>query len=364
MKITVPTLLVDKKKAIENIKFMSEKAKRHKLIFRPHLKTPQSVQAAKWYKEIGVNKATVSSFRMAEYFAGEGWDDITVAFPVNVLEIDRINSLAEKINLNILFTSHEAVSLLSEKLKFPIGFFIKIDTGMRRSGIEPDNFKMIDDVLNEANRNNKLIFKGFLAHYGHTYKAKSTEEIKSIHEKSLLELKRLKDNYKRNFPDIIVSVGDTPSCSLMDNFDGADEIRPGNFIFYDLQQWRNGSCSLDKIAVAMACPVVAKNEERKEIVIYGGGVHFSKDSFVMENGVTAFGYIVNLNESGWDLPDKKSYVSSLSQEHGIIKASDELFCKAKIGDVVGVLPAHSCMTVNCMGRFHTLEGEELSVMQN
>jgi len=32
-----------------------------------------------------------------------------------------------------------------------------------------------------------------------------------------------------------------------------DEIRPGNFVFYDLMQYRIGSCSVGQIAVAMAC---------------------------------------------------------------------------------------------------------------
>jgi D-serine deaminase-like pyridoxal phosphate-dependent protein len=82
----------------------------------------------------------------------------------------------------------------------------------------------------------------------------------------------------------------------------------------------------------------------------------------MENGTTAFGIPVKLNDKGWDLPYENSYLSSLSQEHGIIKASDELFNSTNIGDVIGVLPAHSCMTVNCMGKYFTLEGEEIIAM--
>lgn len=37
-----------------------------------------------------------------------------------------------------------------------------------------------------------------------------------------------------------------------------------------------GSCSADDIVVAVVCPVVAKHEERGEMVIYGGAVHFFK----------------------------------------------------------------------------------------
>lgn len=362
MNITVPTLLVDKRKCQANIKFMSDKAKESGLIFRPHFKTHQSHEVGRWYREFGVSKITVSSLRMAEYFAGDGWNDITVAFPVNILETDRINSLAEKITLNILITSKDTVEILNKELNHKVNFFIKIDSGTHRTGIEAKNRKEIDEILTENKNSNNLVFKGFLAHSGHTYKAKSVGEIQKIHNKELEILNELKVSYEKDYPDIIISVGDTPSCSLTNNFRGVDEIRPGNFAFYDLQQEKIGSCTLDKIAVAMACPVVSKNKDRKEILIYGGGIHFSKDYFTLENGDAAFGYTVKLNDSGWGLPDKKSFVKALSQEHGIVKASDELFNNTNIGDVIGVLPAHSCMTVNCMGKYYTLEGEEITAM--
>lgn len=362
MNITVPTLLVDKKKCFANIKFMSEKAKKNSLIFRPHFKTHQSIEIGKWYREFGVDKITVSSLRMAEYFSNEGWNDITVAFPVNVLEIDRINSLAEKITLNLLITSYEAVTILNEKLKSKVNFFIKIDTGTQRTGIDPNNTNEINSILSESIKNDKLIFKGFLAHSGHTYKAGSVEDIKKIHNEELRIMNGLKTEYIKDYPEIICSVGDTPACSLLDNFEGMDEIRPGNFAFYDLQQWKIGSCIMDKIAVAMACPVVSKNDKRKEILIYGGGVHFSKEVDTIENGTPYFGYVVKLIENGWELPDRKSYVRALSQEHGLIKASDDFYNGIKIGDVVGVLPIHSCMTADCMKKMYSLDGEEIKMM--
>jgi D-serine deaminase-like pyridoxal phosphate-dependent protein len=363
MNITVPTLLVDKDKCYANIKFMSDKAKKNNLIFRPHFKTHQSLEIANWYREFGIDKITVSSLRMAEYFAGDNWNDITVAFPVNVLEIERINTLAEKITLNLLITSYEAVNILNGKLKSKVNFFIKIDTGTHRTGIDAKNRNEINELLSESKKSDKLIFKGFLAHSGHTYKANSIEEVQNIHNEELKIMNELKTGYIKDYPEIICSVGDTPACSLLDNFEGMDEIRPGNFVFYDLQQWQIGSCSIDKIAVAMACPVVSKNDERKEILIYGGGVHFSKEVSTLDDGTSYFGYVVKMNDNGWELPDKKSYIRALSQEHGIIKASDELFNKIKIGDVVGILPIHSCMTADCMKKMCTLRGEEIKMMQ-
>lgn len=362
MKITVPTLLLNEEKCLANMKFMADKANRHHLIFRPHLKTPQSIKAASWYKNFGVDKVTVSSLRMAEYFAGAGWNDITVAFPVNILEIERINSLAQKITLNILVTSKDIIAYLNTNLFAPVNYFIKIDTGTHRTGVNPESINEIDEIIYESKQSDKLIFKGFLAHSGHTYRAKSKEEIHSIHSNEIAILKKLKEHYKKDSQNLIISAGDTPACSLEEDFPDIDEIRPGNFAFYDLQQWKIGSCSLEQIAVCMACPVVSKNEERKEILIYGGGVHFSKECGTMRDGTVYYGLPVKFNSKGWEMPDGESYVRLLSQEHGVINASDELFNEVKIGSVIGILPIHSCMTADCMKKYYTLDDEEILMM--
>ncbi len=126
-----------------------------------------------------------------------------------------------------------------------------------------------------------------------------------------------------------------------------DEMRPGNFVFYDLMQTKIGSNSASQIAVALACPIVAIHGERSEIVIYGGGVHFSKDS-MEDNEKIIYGRVVEKKGDVWGdiIPDM--YVKSLSQEHGIVKVSKSQIQNYKIGDHLIVLPIHSCMTANLM----------------
>src|SRR5660398_51403 len=101
-KIIRPTLVIDKEICLRNIERMAQKAADHKLKFRPHFKTHQSAKIGEWFKLFGVDAITVSSVRMAEYFAVNGWADITLAFPVNILEIENINRLAANIKLNVL----------------------------------------------------------------------------------------------------------------------------------------------------------------------------------------------------------------------------------------------------------------------
>lgn len=353
MKITEPILLLNKKICLANIERMVAKAKRHNLIFRPHFKTHQSHEIGRWFREYEVDKITVSSLKMAEYFAQDGWKDITVAFPANILEIERINCLAHKIQLNLIIESLEVAELLQRELKNTIGAFLTVDVGYHRTGIASHDYPKMDSILQFVDRIDQLEFKGFLTHAGHSYSAKGLDEIRAVHETSLSALQALRKNYISRYPNFVISTGDTPACSVMDHFEGVDEIRPGNFVFYDLTQAAIGSCEQKDIAVAMACPVVAKHQDRMELIVYGGGVHFSKDRLEMD-GKVIFGQPVRLVDDGWELAyDESNYVSKLSQEHGTIKVNQAVFDDYNVGDVIGVLPIHSCMTANLMKEYYT-----------
>ncbi len=357
-----PTLVVDKDICLHNIERMAQKAKDYQLRFRPHFKTHQSAEIGNWFRIYGVEAITVSSVQMAEYFARHGWDDITIAFPLNILEISTINRLAANIKLNVLTENKEAAAVLAKKATQKIGVFLKIDTGSSRTGIEPSKTGTINAILEILSKNKKITFKGFLTHAGHTYTARSTNEIFSRHFDSLLKLRSLKQRYQSDFQNIEVSIGDTPSCSICTNFMGVDEIRPGNFVFYDLMQQNLGVCSFEDIAVRMVCPVVAKHASRNEIVIYGGAIHLSQDSLLNIDGKPFFGRITIIKNSEKKLLSPRNYVSRLSQEHGILKVSQKNFQHFQVGDLVEIIPIHSCLTANLARKYLTTEGEEITMI--
>jgi D-serine deaminase-like pyridoxal phosphate-dependent protein len=358
--ITKPTLILNKEQSIANITRMAEKAKKSETLFRPHFKTHNSAFIGNWFRRLGIHSITVSSVSMAKFFSAYGWRDITIAFPVNLLELGIINELAPELNLNIQADSAAILPILENGLTFKVGFFIEVDTGHHRSGVLWKDINEIDEMVEFLATSNRMLFKGFLTHSGHTYSADSQEDILNIYKDTVQKMTHLKERYKETWPDLIISIGDTPSCSMVEDFTGVDEIRPGNFVFYDLMQYSLGSCTLDQIAVVVACPVVGKNLIRNELTIYGGAIHFSKDFLYKSNGEHLYGYIVRFREKEWSLPIQGAYLANLSQEHGIIHAPHEVIDEFKIGDVLGVLPVHSCLTANLMKGYMTLEGEVIS----
>lgn len=340
-----PCLFIDEEIGRANIHRMAKKARENGLIFRPHFKTHQSVKIGEWFRDEGVNAITVSSVRMAGFFANAGWDDITIAFPLNIREIDGIHRLAGKIRLNVLFDMPEQAVALAGKLETEAGFFIKIDVGYHRSGIVPDDFKGLREIFS-ASDNRLLRFRGFLTHPGQTYHAESKQDILNIHNNTLNILSDLKDRYLSDYPGIIASVGDTPSCSLADDFGGIDEIRPGNFVFYDLMQLRLGSCRFGQIAAAVVCPVASVYRARNEALIYGGAVHLSKESLTNPDGSNNFGLIVPFIDGKWQMPEGDDYLVSLSQEHGIFRTDSQWAKSLGPGDLVAVIPVHSCLAAD------------------
>ena len=363
--INKPTLVLDEKKAKKNVEKMVAKAKNAGVQLKPHFKTHQSREIGSWFKDLGVNKIAVSSLDMADYFAKAGWQDITVAFPVNILEIDKINSLAKSIKLNLLVDSISTIHFLKTQLKFPVRIWIKIDIGYGRVGVhwqEPsETYKIVKEIL----KTKKLNFAGLLSHFGQSYHATSADDLKQIYQESITNLKSVKSYLNKDgIQDIQISIGDTPCCSMENKFEDVGEIRPGNFIFYDLSQNFYGACQEEDIAVVVACPVVGKYEERSQIAIYGGAVHFSKDVLINEKGEKVFGYLTFSEGDQWTKIDKRGTLISVSQEHGILQVNDDLFNQIKIGDLVCILPVHSCLTANLYKEYLTLDGKRISLFQS
>lgn len=346
--IKKPTLIIDKERCVKNIRFMAQKASRNNTDLRPHFKTHQQAEVGKWFVEEGIEKATVSSVSMARYFADNGWNDITIAFPVNILEIEEINELARKVRLNLLLESAYSTQFLKDNLTHNVGIFIKIDVGTKRTGIDPENSGLIESIFDIIDESPEMMFKGFLAHAGHSYSCKGNEEISSVYNEAIFILQKLKRKYHQRYTDLIISYGDTPTCSIIEDFSAIDEIRAGNFVFYDVTQWQIGSCEIKDIAVVVECPIVALHPQRNEVVIYGGGIHFSKDRIELEGFGTIYGIPVYHRGEGWGEIIQGAFLKRVSQEHGIVAMKAEDISVLSIGDTIKILPVHSCMAADLL----------------
>lgn len=367
--VTKPTLLLRTDRLEENIRRMTEKARRNGVRFRPHFKTHQSGKIAEIFRRMGVEAITVSSVSMARFFASRGWKDITIAFPLNLREIDQILHLAEEVSLNLVLGSVEAAGFLVQALsdeasgdsgdaRPKLGIYLKIDAGNGRTGIPMDDLDAAAAVAEEVSRSPRLRLRGLLTHSGDTYRAAGPDEVGEIFRAAVRGMRQLADRLgERGFPGLEVSAGDTPGSSILEDFPGVDELRPGNFVFYDAKQLLVGSCREEDIAAAVACPVVAKHPRQGKVIIYGGAVHLSKDFFLDSQGEQVYGRVALPAREGWGPLLAQCRLSSVSQEHGTVMVDPATMKTLEIGDLLLIVSAHVCLTADLLGEYYSPEGE-------
>ena len=358
--IKTPTLLLDIKRVKANAACITDIAHRNGARLRPHIKTHKCIEVARIQTTGHNGGITVSTLAEARVFAENGFSDITYAVPIERGKFDEaIEFLRLGVGLNLLTDDAETAKLLDEAagradVKFDV--FVKIDCGTHRVGVEPHTAEAVEIPRQLADAKN-LNFAGILTHAGHSYDVKTVDEIKAVarHERDVMvELASRLRAMSIEVPT--VSIGSTPTINHIDHLDGIDEVRPGNYIFFDAYQATLGSCGFSDTALTVLASIVHRDASRKKIVVDAGGVALSKDRGpVGLDPHCGYGHVLDLagNETGMR-------VTSLSQEHGEIMIEDQaVFEKLKVGDRLRILTNHSCMTAAQHSHYNVIENGEI-----
>jgi len=252
----------------DNCNRMREKARASGVIFRPHVKTHKTVEGARMQHGGGFGPITVSTLAEAEFFAAGGFRDITYAMPIAPEKLWRAAELASRIDrLNLLIDSEPALRAMEER-GHPFDVFLKIDCGYHRAGVSPDSPDSV--ALARAMLQSPVIrFQGLLTHAGHSYNARNIDDVRRIAAEESACLTRFRALDEELSP-LIRSVGSTPTASVVKSFTEVDEVRPGNYVFYDAFQTSIGSCNIDDVAVSVLATVVGSYPERRSAIVDAG----------------------------------------------------------------------------------------------
>lgn len=355
-----PALLLDIERVRSNAARMSEAARRRNVCLRPHIKTHKCIEVARIQTDGHDGAITVSTLAEARAFAEHGFSDITYAVPIERGKFeDAIEILRGGVKLNLLTDDAEVVRRLdaaSVKAGVKFDVFLKIDCGTHRVGVEPETNEAVE-IPRLISDSKNLNFAGILTHAGHSYDAREKAGILTVarHERDVMvELaERLR---AQSIAVPTVSIGSTPTMSAIDHLDGIDEIRPGNYIFFDNFQATLGSCSFEDTALTVLAAVVHRDNERKRLVVDAGAIALSKDRGpVGIDPGCGYGRVLDLdgNETGMR-------VTSLSQEHGEIQAADDATLKRfPVGSRVRILANHSCLTAAQHSYYNVVENGQV-----
>ncbi len=154
-----------------------------------------------------------------------------------------------------------------------------------------------------------------------------------------------------------VSVGSTPTMSVVDDLTGITEIRPGNYAFFDAFQAAIGSCRVRDCAFTVLATVIGCYPEAGRLVLDAGALALSRDPGPTHvDPDCGSGRVCGLD--GGELEGLR--LVSLSQEHGIVtvappaRASD-----LPIGTRLRIVPNHSCLAAACFDRYHVADGDRI-----
>ncbi len=354
LNVTTPALLLDRETVQRNCARMLAKARDSGVAFRPHVKTHKTVEIGRIQHGGAVGPITVSTLAEAEFFARDGFRDITYAVPIAPTpeKLERVATLGVDVDrLSVLIDSEDALRALEEfagSRGIVFDAFLKIDCGTHRAGVDPESPDSVRLALRLA-RSESVRFQGLLTHAGHSYNARDVDEIKRIAAEESGCLTRFRallasEGAAEGLADARRSIGSTPTASVVDRFSECDEVRPGNYVFFDAFQATLGSCSLADVAVSVLTTVVGSYPERATIIVDAGALALSKD-VGPDHLDPQFGYGIVCDLELHPLPMR---VVSLSQEHGKIATSTHvpvgMSTRVPVGTRLRIIPNHSCLT--------------------
>jgi D-serine deaminase-like pyridoxal phosphate-dependent protein len=373
--LTLPTpcALVDRERVERNCRAMAAAARRWGVRLRPHVKTHKCVEAARLQvAEAPEGGITVSTLAEARHFAAAGFRDITYAVPIAPERLPEAVEIGRGIDrLSVLVDGPVAVAAAAEVAAAAdarIPLFLKVDCGYGRAGVDPARPESVALARSVA-ASPHLDFRGLLTHGGHSYGAHSpAESLGAALEEAASPVAFARKLREEGVEVPEVSVGSTPTCTALTRevaaaggdgvgvWDGVTEIRPGNYVFFDVYQTLLGSCQLEDVAFSVLVTVISHHPHRNRLLVNAGSLALSADPGPRHvDPHCGFGLVADL--AGQPLAGLR--LTGLSQEHGWVEAASgdgrelEVF---PVGTRLRIFPNHSCLTAAAYDRYHVLEG--------
>jgi D-serine deaminase-like pyridoxal phosphate-dependent protein len=352
--VATPALVIDTARLRGNIARLAEYVAAHGIAVRPHTKTHKSVEIARQQLAAGAGGLTVAKVGEAEAllpaFAGNA--DVLVAYPtVDPARTQRLATLARVATVRVALDSIaaiESVATAALGAGVTVGVLVDLDVGMGRTGVATaDSLASLAQAVAAAR---SLRLDGIFCYPGHIW-AKPAEQAASLAAVAA-KLQEAIDRFDRHgLCRDIVSGGSTPTAFQSHLVPQVTEIRPGTYVFNDMNTVHGGFCSLDDCAARIVCTVVS-DAVAGQVVLDGGTKTFTSDRCgpAPDSG---HGHII-------EYPD--AVITKLTEEHGQV---DVTRCarRPRVGERVSVIPNHICPCINLQdtvwlreadGRFRSL----------
>jgi D-serine deaminase-like pyridoxal phosphate-dependent protein len=353
--IDTPALLIDSAALHRNLDRMQRVAEGFGVRLRPHTKTHKSPHIARLQVEMGASGVTVAKVGEAEVMAEAGLDDILIANQViGATKLRRLAALARHARIAVLVDSSEGIELLDaafREAETGIDVLIEVDTGKGRCGLT--DLEQIVALAEQVARAETLRLRGVETHEGHVPGGAHSEG--QLEERATSAGRRLVEvaDALRDRGHVVedVSVGSTPAAPYTAVTPGVTEMRPGTYVFNDVNQMSIGQATPEDCALSVLATVISRPAPDRAVLDAG-----SKSLFA-EPARRAFAY-TDYDGFGYMRQAPAARIVTLNEEHGVVRIPPGTEFPA-IGQQVEVIPNHVCPAVNLHEEFYLVDGEDV-----
>jgi D-serine deaminase-like pyridoxal phosphate-dependent protein len=354
--LPTPALILDRAILRRNLKRMSDRLRDAGVALRPHLKTAKSVEIGRMAVEGHDGRITVSTLAEARYFADGGFSDILYGVGIVPSKLPAVAELRRRgVNLRCV-TDNVAVARAiagAARAGDTFSVFIEIDSGAGRAGLPWPDLPGLLDIARILHEAPGVELAGVMTHAGHSYHESTPDGLAAVAEQERRAIVGAAERLRQaGIPCPIVSAGSTPTAVHSRNFAGITEMRPGVYVFNDLDQEFIGSCAPTDLALSVLASVIGHYPHRNQMLIDAGALALSKDISAQEfKPQVGFGTIV-------DAPVRDMAVVACSQEHGFVGAGEPIpYGNLPVGSRVRILPNHACITAAAYDRYYVVDSE-------
>jgi D-serine deaminase-like pyridoxal phosphate-dependent protein len=347
--IQTPSLLVFKNSVFKNIKRMESYLAQiaPNSGFKnlcPHVKTNKSAYVTKLMMQKGIHhfKCTPNEIDM---LLQAGAKSIFVAYPLlehNAKYVAQKMKKSPDVSFQVQIGSLDHAEILNKialENKISWDYFIDIDVGMHRTGIDfLDVFKLYEKISQFKN----LHFTGFHGYDGHNHYKDKNVRIETSEKSMSIIIHLYKQFKKQNIFVQKIMVAGSPSFLtdfeiLHKNLPANVEVfvSPGTWIYWD-SQYDNLIPGEFEFAALILAQVMDKG--KNQITLNLGHKRWAAD----QGEIQLF-----------SKPELK--LKSFSEEHTVLSTSNP--SQYKIGEYILIVPRHVCPTVNLYENF-TLIGKD------
>ena len=352
-------MLVDRTRMERNLDRMQAAADARGLRLRPHAKTHKSVELARRQIAGGAIGICCAKLGEAEVFAEAGVEDIRLPSPLNPINAERVIELLDRTRLSFIVDDLDVArewSAAMRRAERDVDVLVKVDVGFHRCGIDPDADDTATSIATIANLPG-LRFRGLLSHAGQAYGASSESDLKAIADHEARTMASLVDQLRALNVDVPeVSVGATPPIRYSLQQDGITEIRPGNFIYFDRTQVSLGAAGWDDCALTVLARVVS-SPGAERVILDSGSKTLTNDLARGFSSSPGYGAVLP-SITGEQKPDDSLVIERLSEEHANVRVTNGS-SRLKTGDLVRIVPNHSCVVSNLVDAAWMMDGERV-----